>query len=168
MWRARWSADRVAQGLDRESLFKGRTGVDALANPLQQVMDRVGERVLVANDVSGRPPVRGVWVHALGDVDGTEPLQAGRVILEIDLQFVHALEVEGDRSFRSVDLEAIEVAPPRRQTRRLERATGPALEARQEGRRVIDRDLAHLRAGLGRQPRAAAGVRRHRALLDEG
>src|SRR5918995_3143924 len=159
---------RVENGLHCEPLLKGRAGVLTLANALEQIVDCVGKRVLVADNMTCWPPVRSVWMHPLGDVDGAEPLQARGVILKIDLQLVHTLEVERDRPLRSVDLEAVVVAPPRRQPRRLERATGPALEAGQEGRRIVDGDLPHLRPRLGHQTRATAGVRRYRTLIDEG
>src|SRR5918993_2318131 len=108
----------VENGLHREPLLKGRTGVDTFADALEQIVDRVSKRVLVADNMTCWPPVRGVWMHPLGDVDRAEPLQARGVILKIDLQLVHTLEVERDRPLRSVDLKAVVVAPPRRQPRR--------------------------------------------------
>src|SRR5215210_9291596 len=140
----------VEDGLRGESLFEGRPWVDTFTDALEQIVDCVGKGVLVANDVPRWPPVGGVRVYSFGDIDGAEPLQARGIVLEVDLQLVHAFEIEGDRPLRAIDFETVEVTTPRRQPRRLKCAAGPALEARQECGRIVDGDLAHLRPRLGR------------------
>ena len=135
---------------------------------VEQILDRMNEGVLVAEDVPGRPPGAGVRVSAFGDVDRPEALHPLLVFRQEDVQFVQPLQVEPDRTLFAVDFERVVVAPPRRQPRRLERAGRAAAEAGEEGRRIVDRHRPHLLSGHRFEAGAAAADRFDRPLLDEG
>src|SRR3712207_4880344 len=64
------------------------------------------------------------------------------VVLEVHLQLVHALQVEGDATSGAVDLEGVVVLAARGEPRGLEGPRSPVLEAGQEGRGVVHRHLS--------------------------
>src|SRR5215203_4898268 len=61
------------------------------------------------------------------------------VSFEVDLELVHALEIECDRPSGAVDLEPVPVLPARRHSRRLHAADRSALEPHQRHRRIVHR-----------------------------
>src|SRR5206468_3707904 len=78
---------------------------DAVAGDrAQEVEVLVGERVAPADHVAGRPPVAVLEHRSEGAAVG-------------DLELVHALEVERERSLRPVQLERVVVYPPAREAR---------------------------------------------------
>src|SRR5215211_3022539 len=159
--------DGVEDGLAAETVGEGRGRADAGFDAVEEVLHRVGEGVLVADDVPGRPP-DGVGVTGVGDVDGAESLETGRVVGQVDLQLVHLLQVEGDAAVGAVDLERVVVAPTRRQPGRLEGAGHAALETGEEGGAVVDRYLAPFGPLRGGETRTETARRLDRPLLDEG
>src|SRR5919197_3708405 len=149
--------DRVAHlGRAGAVLERGAVGRDVgvVADRGQQVVDLVHERVLPADDVAGRPPVRPERMVGLGDQHRAKALRrrARRRSLEVDLELVEALEVEGDRALAAVELPAQGVLAPGGEARGLDRPHGAALE----GDRGLDR-VVDLAAGLERR-----GERGHR------
>src|SRR5262249_17924212 len=98
----------------------------AVGDGLEQVVDRVGERVFVADDVARRPPRAEIWVRGVGRQDGSEA--AVRALLFINLQLVHPFEVEDDTPFASVDLEAVVVLATRGEARAFYRTDRAAPE----------------------------------------
>src|SRR5699024_796763 len=96
----RTGLDGCENALDLQRLLEGRRGVGALADRLDQVGDLVAEGVLVAQAVACGPPVGRVGVLGLGGQDAGEALAASGGGGVVDLQLVHALEVEGDRALR--------------------------------------------------------------------
>src|SRR5699024_5293418 len=84
--------DGGEDALDVQRLLEGGRGVGALADRRDEVGDLVGEGVLVAQSVTGGPPVRRVGVLGLGGEDAGEALAARGGGGVVDLQLVHALE----------------------------------------------------------------------------
>src|SRR5699024_5440199 len=66
--------DGGEDALDVQRLLEGGRGVGALADRRDEVGDLVGEGVLVAQSVTGGPPVRRVGVLGLGGEDAGEAL----------------------------------------------------------------------------------------------
>ena len=71
------------------------SGCSPSADRGHQVDHLVGEAVLVAEAVAGRPPLPDVRVPGLGDQDPAEAGGLGRLVGVVELQDVHVLEVEG-------------------------------------------------------------------------
>src|SRR3954466_11820139 len=115
----------------------------------------MGERMLVADDVAGRPPRRDIGVLAVGDGDDAEAARRSRFLIEFEL--VHPLEIPHETSLRPVDLEAVVVFPTGRKPRSLVVADRSVRELHQRLRRIVDVDLA-----------AAARILWVWALADEG
>ena len=133
---------------------------------VDQVDDLVGEAVLVAEPVAGRPPGCDVGVGRLGDEDPAEPgglVGFGGVV---ELQDVHVLEVEGEAAGRAVDLDPDRVLAAGGEPGRLEDAEPAPGEPGDEDRGVVDGDRAALGAGRSRTGRACSAG--DRPLLDEG
>src|SRR5204862_2275342 len=106
-----------------------------------------------------RPPRAEVRVVALRGQDGPEP--ALRAFVDIELELVHALQVEDQAAAAAVDLEAVEVLAPGAEARELQRAERAVLEAQQRQRSGVDVDRRRLR-------RCRAGRSGDRSLLREG
>src|SRR6516225_3870869 len=98
----------------------------------EEILESVDESVLVAYDVTGRPPGTNVRVYALGDIDRFEALQSLWVGTVIDFQFVHPFQVKGDAAFAAVNLEGVVVSASTAKARRLENADTPVLEPGEE------------------------------------
>src|SRR5947207_967447 len=90
-----------------------RNGIDEIAN-------RVNERVLVTNDVSGRPPRAEIRMAAFRAKDGFESGLVGGIITIAILQFVHPLEAETDTAFAAIDLPVIVILVAGRKPRGLD------------------------------------------------
>ncbi len=110
--------------LHLQAVRERRQGLLAAADGVHQVDDLVGERVLVAEAVTRRPPRRGVRVLGLGDEDAPEPGGLGRLVGVEELQDVHVLEVERQAAAGAVDLDADRVLAAGREPGRLEDADG--------------------------------------------
>src|SRR5688500_1954727 len=105
-----------------------------------------------------RPPGPRVRVVRFGHVHGPEALNVRFVFRKEHLEFVHALEVEGDASFGAVDLEGVLVSTPGCEARGLECPYGAVLEAGQESCGVVYSYLPHLCAAARREPPASTGL----------
>src|SRR5712692_6601469 len=93
----------------------------------QEIVNGVDERMLVADDVARWPPGADVGVHALSHHDGLEALVGLRISAVVELEFVHALQIEGDAAFAAVNLEGVVVPSASAESRRLENAHAPIL-----------------------------------------
>jgi hypothetical protein len=98
------------------------------------------ERMLPAEDVTGRPPAGQVGMVRLGDQDPAEPAGVGRVRSIKEFQLVEPLQVEREAAGRAVELDAQPVLAPRRAPGRLERAKRARSEPSGEHHRVVHRD----------------------------
>src|SRR5215218_4629255 len=127
------------------AVLEGRGRFDAGLYPVEKVFDGVHKGVLVADNMSRRPPPLHVRVFRLGDEHRAETGRFRRIFLKVHLQLVHPLQVEDQAPLRAVDLERLLRLAPRDQGARLEGPCGPVLEARQERRRVVHRHPIHLR-----------------------
>src|SRR5699024_1239231 len=85
----------------------------------------------------------------------------------VDLQLVHALEVEGDGAGRTVDLHAHRVLAALRHAGRLEGAEHPGVEAGGEQRDVVDGHVLALAGDVALAAQALCGAGR-RAGRDHG
>ena len=86
--------DGVEHPLHLQPVGERRRRVLVLGDGGDQVDDLVGEAVLVAEPVAGRPPGGDVGVLGLGDDDPAEAGGRGRVVAVEEVQDVHVLEVE--------------------------------------------------------------------------
>ena len=126
----------------------------------------VTERVLVADRVSGRPPVRHVGMLGLGHDDPSEPLLPRRRRGVVELQLVHRLQVEGDRAAGAAQLDPQRVLATGRVARGLERADGagggaPSRRAvNQAASSTVTRPRCSERSPRARRSRRAAGAPR--------
>src|SRR5918999_2700217 len=102
----------------------------------QEVVQLVHEGVLPADHVAVRPPVLPERMVGLGDQHRPEALGALRV-----LQLVEALEVEGQRPFRPVDLPGEGVLASVREARGLDGADGAVLKRHGRLDGVVDLPL---------------------------
>src|SRR5262245_56113442 len=118
--------DRVEHALVLHTVVEVRRRDFAVGDGLEQVVDRVRESVLVADDVTRRPPRADIGVRGVGRQDGSEP--AVRALLFINLQFVHPFEVKYDAPFASIDLEAVVVLAARGEARAFYRTDRAAPE----------------------------------------
>src|SRR5215216_918429 len=75
---------------------------------------------------------------------GAETLHVRLVVLEIHLQLVHPLQIEGHAALRAVDLEGVLVLAPRREARDLEGTYSSTLETYQKRCGVVYRHLVAL------------------------
>src|SRR6266545_6048331 len=60
----------------------------------EEVGESIGERVFIADDVSGRPPRAHVGVAGFRHQDSLEPLLGGSFVLAVEMQLIERLEVE--------------------------------------------------------------------------
>src|SRR2546430_10921009 len=82
-----------------------------------KVRDRVNERVLVTDDVTGRPPGAKVRMSRLRAKNCFEAWLIGRVTAIAVLKLVHPFETKADRSFAAVDFPPIIILMPGRKAR---------------------------------------------------
>src|SRR5688572_13342487 len=107
--------DRVADDGGAVAVFEGGavgTDVPTGDDGVDEVVEFVDEGVLPADDVAVGPPDVPERVVRLGDEDVGEAgvdVAVRLLLREVDLELVHALEVEGDRALLAVDLEAVGV-----------------------------------------------------------
>src|SRR5262249_40414743 len=113
--RFRRTLDGVEHALVLHTVLEVRRGNLAPSDGVEQVVNCVRERVLVADDVTRRPPRADVRMRRVGRQDGSEA--AVRAFLFINLQLVHPFEVEDYAPFASVDLEAVVVLAARGEAR---------------------------------------------------
>src|SRR5215207_11513606 len=118
--------DGVEHLLVSDPVLETRRRRPPLGYRQQEVERGVREGVLVADDVSGRPPPLHVRVLRVRHLHGAEA--ALRPLLEVKLQLVHPLQVEGEAPPAPVDLEAVVVPPAQSEARGLDRADAAALE----------------------------------------
>src|SRR5207249_2594928 len=97
----------------------GRNGVD-------EVIDRVNEGMLVANDVSGRPPGAEIGMRGLRAKNSFEAWFVGRIAAVAIFELIHALETKAERSFTPVDFPTVVVLMPGGQARGLKSPIGPS------------------------------------------
>src|SRR6185312_12550516 len=100
--------------------------------------------MLVADAVPGRPPclhIRMLWLGREDAAEATLPHGVGAVI---ELELVHPLEVEGDRTLRSAELETERVLAPGREARRLEGGEHAIVESAGEEGDVVNGHRAAL------------------------
>ena len=105
MLAARALLDGVKHGLAAQAIFKRCGGAFVLCDTIEQIVDAVGEGMLPANDVTGWPPSAHVGVVAVCDQHIAETLHVALIVIQQHIQFVHALKVEHNRTFRAVDFE---------------------------------------------------------------
>src|SRR5215207_5341809 len=110
-----------------------RRDVGVVPDRREQVVQLVHERVLPADHVPLRPPMLPERVVGLGHEHGEE----ARVALGV-LELVQALEVEGERSLRAVDLPREVVLAPLAEARRLDRPDRAAREPHRRLEGVVD------------------------------
>ena len=140
------------------------------ADVADEVDGLVGEAVLVAEQVTGRPPRAGVGVRRLGDEDAAEAGGVGVLGAVVELQLVHPLLVERQRAAAAVELDPQRVLPPGREPRRFERRHRAAGEATEEQGGVVDVDGPPLLAARRGEPGGRRGpldLGRQRPLPDE-
>ncbi len=163
--RTRWTLQPVVERRGRLPVL--RDGGD-------QVDDLMGEAVLVAETVPGRPPGTHVRVLGLGDQDPPKALLLDRLRAVEELQQVVVLEVEGERAVGAVDLDPQRVLATEGEAGGLERADRAVGEPRGEQRRVVHGDLAPRSVPAGIPVTAQSGAltaqrpRRHERLQDRG
>src|SRR5258706_3139108 len=110
--------------------------------------------MLIPNDVRiGPPRVRVGMAAAVGGHDRRPTLHfaVDRAVVEVEV--VHVFEVEHDRAFFAVDLQAVLVLIAGGEAGRFEGASGAPLETREKRGGVIDINFTF----LGRPPRRAGG-----------
>src|SRR6476469_6334102 len=132
--------DRRQDPLHLEPVGEGGPRVAALGDGGEEVDRLVGERVLVAEDVTGRPPSGDEGVRGLGDEHPGEACVSrvdGRVV---DVEDVHVLEVERDRTASSVDLQSNGVLATRGEAGGLVGREGTTTHPRHEHCGVVHRD----------------------------
>ncbi len=159
------AADRATASstqLHLQPVGERRAGVGARGEVAHQVDDLVGERVLVAQAVPGRPPRADVRVGRLGDQDAAETRGFGVVGAVEERQLVHRLEVEHQRARAAVDLQAHRVLAPGREPGGLEARHRAPGEPAEEQCSVVDVDSRRgrpRRRPTARSKRPAAGAR---------
>jgi hypothetical protein len=117
----------------------------------------VGEAVLVAETVAGRPPGTHVRVLRLGDQYPPEALLLDRLRAVEELQQVVLFEVEGERAVGAVDLDPQHILAAESEPGGLQHPRGTAGEPGREQRGVVhsepmkgiphhadSQDIAHL------------------------
>ena len=102
--------------------FSSHHGID-------KVRQRVNEGMLVADDVSGRPPWLDVRMGGVGGEDRPEATVCS--VFLVEFEFIHPFEIECDAAATAVDLEAVVVLAARREAGRLDAADGSVVEAQQ-------------------------------------
>src|SRR5215218_5758098 len=142
----------IEYGLATEAVLERRCRAHSCLYTVHQILHGMDEGVFVTEDVSWRPPGTGVGMVRFRHVHRTEALHVGVVFGEEHLELVHPLQVEGHATLRAVDLEGVLVPAARGETRGLERAHRPVLEARQEGRSVVHSNLPSLTAPVLQRP----------------
>src|SRR5215211_134211 len=88
--------DGVQHGLAAVAILEGRWRARAGRYAVQENLDGVHESVLVADDVSRRPPRDHVGVIRLRHHHGAETPHVRRIVFEVHLELVHALQVEDE------------------------------------------------------------------------
>ena len=161
--------DGTQHPLDGQTVGERGPRLRVVGDVPDEVDHLMGEPVLVAEAVTGRPPGADVRVVRLGDQDPAESLLGGRPGAVEELEHVVVLEVERQGAGRAAELDPERVLAPEREPGRLERADRAAVEAGQERRGVVDGDLATRRVGGGLAVAAETGsFAAQRARPDEG
>ena len=150
--------DGVANVLGAEGVaevgegFLGAWVVEAL----HELDSSVDEGMLVTKAEAGDPPISGVGVVAVRDMDAGPPSGfAGDVVIEVG-ETVEVVEVPGERLVVAVDFEGFECFVSTGVAGGLEDGGGAVFETGEEGAGVVDRDRMNLSGFLVD------------ALLDEG
>src|SRR5215208_5269811 len=136
----------IEYGLATEAVLERRCRAHSCLYTVHQILHGMDEGVFVTEDVSWRPPGTGVGMVWFRHVHRTEALHIGVVFGEEHLELVHPLQVESHAALRAVDLEGVLVSAASGKAAGLERPYSTVLEARQEGRGVVHRNLPGLTA----------------------
>src|SRR5436853_7746526 len=95
----------------------------------------MGEGVLVADDVAGRPPGGDVRMRGVRRKDRAEA--AVRAFFDVQLKLVQAFKVEDQRAKATIDLEAQIILAARRKACRFNRADSTSGKAHEVERRIV-------------------------------
>src|SRR5208337_2659708 len=117
-----------------------RLGHAVLLKAGEKVQNCMDETVLVAEEMSGRPPGPTVGMDILAHDDPFETLVSGSILLVVKFQFVHVLKVERQAGFTSINVKRIAVPSPARKSRSLKHTHAAIAELRQEIGVVVYRD----------------------------
>src|SRR5258706_2815751 len=135
---ARRPLNGVEHPLVLHAVFEVGSGELLLVDALDEIENGMRERVLVADDMAGRPPRAGIGMLSVGDDHVAEA--AVGTLFDVELELVHALEIEHQAAFAAVDLEAVVVLAPGGQARSLDAPDGVVLKTQKGKRGVVDVD----------------------------
>src|SRR5258706_1088338 len=93
----------------RQTIREIRRDSAARLDGFHKIHDGVRKLVLVANDVSRRPPVSDIGVYGFCGKDGAEALRIIRGLRRKILKLIHALKVEDQAALIAVDFKGIEI-----------------------------------------------------------
>src|SRR6185369_11699892 len=85
---------------------------------VDEIIDRMDERMLVTDHMPRRPPRSKIWVRRIGAHDRLEPRLVRRIPPIAIFQLVHPLETKPERPFRTVDFPTVIILVSGRQPRR--------------------------------------------------
>ena len=79
-----------------QAILERRLNRTTFGHGVDEVGDGMHERVFVADDMTGRPPLSNIWMHTvlLGDNDVSKPLPVGGGLAVEILQPIQILEIE--------------------------------------------------------------------------
>src|SRR3954471_8731425 len=104
----------------------------------------------------------------LRDEDIAEALAIRRLGIVEELEAIEVFEIEGERTFGTVDLDLDMIFAPERKAGSFQIGESAVLEAADEHGSVIDGDFAHFLRAFAAEPLALAGFVHDRPFFDEG
>src|SRR5258706_2001201 len=113
---------RVQDNLVRETVLERRLHGTFVRDGIDEVGNRVYERVLVTDDVARWPPVAdvGVYAAALRDQNVAESAPVRRIGIIVILQSVHGFQIKHQRALTAVYLDLDAVLASKREPRGLQ------------------------------------------------